>query len=75
MAQLNWSELYKLTTAERAKIVCFIQVDSVNHEKLVQACTILNVPEPVLPPPIPIPISQVISPAPTPRKTLGMRRR
>ena len=73
MAQLNWSELYKLTTAERAKIVCFIQVDSVNHEKLVQACTILNVPEPVLPPPIPI--SQVISPAPTPRKTLGMRRR
>ena len=73
MAQLNWSELYKLTTADRAKIVCFIQADTVNHEKLVQACAFLNVPEPDLPPQIPI--SQVISPAPTPRKTLGMRRR
>ncbi len=44
-----------------------LKADTVNHEKLVQACTILNVHEHGLPPPIPI--SQVISPAPTPRKT------
>ena len=73
MAQLSWSELYKLTISDRAKIVSFIQADTVNHEKLVQACAVMNLPEPDLPPQIPI--SQVITPAPTPRKTLGMRRR
>ena len=73
MAQLSWSELYKLTISDRAKIVSFIQADTVNHEKLVQACAVMNLPEPDLLPQIPI--SQVITPAPTPRKTLGMRRR
>ena len=72
MAQLNWSELYRLTISDRVKIVSFIQADTVNHEKLVQACAV-NLPEPDLPPQIPI--SQVITPAPTPRKALGLRRR
>ena len=73
MAQLSWSGLYDLTSGDRAKIVSFIQADTVNHEKLVQACAIMNLPEPDLQPKIPI--SQVITPAPTPRKTLGLRRR
>ena len=72
MAQLSWSELYKLTISDRAKIVSFIQADTVNHEKLVQACAAKLVEPDLLPQ---IPISQVITPAPTPRKTLGMRRR
>jgi hypothetical protein len=44
MANINWSTLYKLSVADRKKIVTFIKADPVNHEKLVQVCAVEQEP-------------------------------
>ena len=39
MANLNWSTLYELSSADRIDIVNFIKADHENHAKLVAACS------------------------------------
>lgn len=38
MADLKWSNLYKISINERQHIVSYIKADAGNHLKLIQAC-------------------------------------